>query len=265
MTDERDQDEELPRHHIRSLGRGLAVIRAFDGDRARQTLSEVARTTGLSRAAARRFLLTLVDLGYVSVSDQRFELTPKVLEIGYAYLSSVSLPQLAQRHLEFISQEADESASVAVLDGRDVIYVARVAKSRIMTVAINVGTRFPAYATSLGRAILAGLPEDELDRYLEQHALEPRTARTITDPQLLREELHRIREQGYALLDQELEPGLRSIAVPIHDPQGRVIAATNISTHSSRVPLDTLFDRLLPILREGATRIEHDLALADRA
>lgn len=262
MIDDPDAADDLPRHHIRSLGRGLAVIRAFDGEHPRQTLSEVARSTGLSRAAARRFLLTLVDLGYVSVRDHRFQLTPKVLEIGYAYLSSVSLPQLAQRHLEYIAGEAEESASVSVLDDRDVIYIARVAKSRIMTVSINVGTRFPAYATSLGRAILAGLEPDELDSYLDRYELEALTPRTIIDEGMFRDELTRVREQGYALLDQELEPGLRSIAVPVRDPSHRVVAASNISTHSSRVPMDDLLERLLPILQEGTARIEYDLALA---
>jgi len=265
VTGQPEEPDELPRHHIRSLSRGLAVIRAFDGDRPSQTLSEVSRTTGLSRAAARRCLLTLEDLGYVSVSEHRFALTPKILEIGYAYLSSVSLPQLAQRHLEHVAGEAGESASVAVLEGRDVVYLARVAKSRIMTVAINVGTRFPAYATSLGRALLAGLEPEALDAYLDRHDLEALTPRTITDPAILHEELERVRRQGYALVDQELEPGLRSIAVPIRDQQGQVTAAANLSTHSTRTSMEDLLDRLLPILRDGATRIEQDLALAGRS
>lgn len=261
MTEASDSYE---RHHIRSLGRGLAVIRAFDEDHPRQTLSEVARRTGLTRAAARRFLLTLADLGYVTASDQRFELTPRVLELGYAYLASVSLPKLSQRHLEYIATEAQESSSVSVIDGRNVVYVARVATRRIMTVAISVGTRFPAYATSMGRAILASSNDDTIDEYLANYALEPLTDRTITDPDLFRAELARIREQGYAVLDQELEPGLRSIAVPVHAADGGVVAAANLSTHTSRVSHEDLLDRLLPILREGTARIEADLALTKR-
>src|SRR5919205_75546 len=153
-------------HFVRSLERGLAVIRAFDASAPELTLSDVARLTGLTRAAARRFLLTLVDLGYVRFDGRLFSLTPRVLELGYAYLSGLTLPDIAEPHLEWLAREVGESSSMSVLDGEDVVYVARVPTSRIMTVAINVGTRFPAYATSMGRVLLAGLSVGALDDYL---------------------------------------------------------------------------------------------------
>src|SRR3954470_7163384 len=200
---------------VQSLERGLAVIRAFDAEHPELTLSEVARATGLTRAAARRFLLTLVDLGYVHTDGRRFALSPRVLDLGYAYLSGLGLPDIAEPHLERLAAEVRESSSVSVLDGDDIVYVARVPTSRIMRVAINVGTRFPAHATSMGRVQLAGLPEAGLDAYLARAELRPLTSRTLTDPDALRAELARIRAQGWALVDQELEEGLRSVAAPI--------------------------------------------------
>src|SRR5262245_14424765 len=204
-------------HFVQSLERGLAVIRAFDAEHPELTLSDVARATGLTRAAARRFLLTLQDLGYVRTDGRLFALTPRVLELGYAYLSSLSLPEVAEPHLERLAAEVRESSSVSVLDGDDIVYVARVPTSRIMRVAINVGTRFPAYATSMGRVQLAALPGAELDAYLDRVELRPLTANTLIDPAKLRAELDRIRQQGWALVDQELEEGLRSVAAPIRD------------------------------------------------
>ena len=167
-------------YFVQSLQRGLEVIRAFDADARELTLSDVARRTGLSRAAARRFLLTLVDLGYVRTDARYFSLSPRVLELGYAYLSSLSLPEVAEPHLEALVAEVRESSSLSVLDGPDIVYVARVPVSRIMTVAINVGTRFPAHATSMGRVLLAGLAEPELDAYLEQAELQRLSPRTVT-------------------------------------------------------------------------------------
>jgi len=173
------------------MARGLAVIKAFDEDHQQLTLSEVASITGLARAAARRFLLTLAELGYVRTDGRMFALTPRVLELGYAYLSSLSLPQIAEPHLERMVAEVQESASVTVLDDTDIVYVARVPTSRIMRVTISIGTRFPAYATSMGRVLLAGLTPAELDAYLERVSMRPITARTITDPDALRAELDR--------------------------------------------------------------------------
>lgn len=257
--------EERAAHHVQSLARGLAVIRAFDAQHPARTLSDVARTAGLTRAAARRFLLTLVDLGYVRTDGKAFALTPRVLELGYAYLATQTLPEVAQPHLERLVAELHESSSVSVLDGLDVVYVARVATSRIMAVAITVGTRFPAHATSMGRVLLAGLEDDELDRHLAGAVLRSLTARTLTDEAHLRESLVKVRRQGWAIADQELEEGLRSAAVPIRDRAGRTVAAVNLSAHASRTSLQALRTRAVPALRRTAAAIEADLHLTDLA
>lgn len=245
---------------VQSLARGLAVIKAFDADHAQLTLSDVARATGLTRAAARRFLHTLVELGYIRTDGRFFALRPRILELGYAFLSSLSLPEVALPHLEHLAATVHESSSVAVLDGDEVVYVARVPTKRIMAVAISVGTRFPAYATSLGRVLLAGQSPDWLNGYLATVKLRPLTRRTITDPVELRAEIDRVRAQGWALVDQELEEGLRSLAVPIHDPDGRVIAGVNVSAHISRGSSATIRDELLPHLQETVTLIQEDLS-----
>ena len=245
--------------YVQSLARGLAVIRAFDETRPEMTLSDVARATDLSRAAARRFLHTLVQLGYVWTDGRLFALTPRVLELGFAYLSSVSLPEIAQPHLERLVSRVHESASVSVLDGDDIVYIARVPTSRIMTVSINIGTRFPAYATSMGRVLLANLPAERLDDFLARVRLDPLGPHTVGSAEELRAELARIREQGWALVDQELEAGLRSIAAPIRDRAERVVAAANISSHASRTTADQAAEHLLPPLRDTAAAIEADL------
>ncbi|WP_028646974.1 IclR family transcriptional regulator [Nocardiopsis sp. CNT312] len=251
-------------HFVQSLERGLSVIRAFSAEHPSMTLSDVARTTGLTRAAARRFLLTLVDLGYVRTDGRLFSLTPRVLDLGYAYVASAGLPDLAQPHLEDLSSRVRESVSVSVLDGDDIVYVARVATLRIMTVAITVGTRFPAAATSMGRVLLAGFDGDELDSFLARAELRKLTEATITDPGELRAEIHRVREQGYAVVDQELEAGLRSLAAPIRDGSGRVIAAANVSAHAGRSSVENVYRDLLPALLETTGRIEADLAAVGR-
>jgi IclR family transcriptional regulator, pca regulon regulatory protein len=243
---------------VQSLERGLAVIRAFTADRPSLTLSEVAVATGVTRAAARRFLITLMSLGYVRSDGRQFSLRPRVLDLGYAYLSSLSLPEVAEPHLEALVAEINESSSVSVLDGDEIVYVARVPVSRIMTVAISVGTRFPAYATSMGRVLLAGLPDDELDDYLAKVRLSRLTGRTVTSRSNLRAEILRVRAQGWALVDQELEDGLRSVAAPIRDRNGRTIAAVNVSVAASRMPLDAIRPTVVPPLVATAARIEAD-------
>ena len=258
-------DSQEPGHDgdfVQSLERGLAVIRAFDADHPKLTLSEVAVSTGLSRAAARRFLRTLVQLGYMRSDGSRFALRPKILELGYAYLSSLTLPEVAMPHLEQLAEQVRESSSVSELDGDDVIYIARVPTKRIMTVTISVGTRFPAYATSMGRVLLAAQPEDRLDSYLASVSLRGLTGHTITSATALRRELRKIRGQGWAVVDQELEEGLRSIAAPIRDVDGQVIAAVNVSTHAGRRSLTSVVDDLLQPLLATAQRIEVDLARA---
>jgi IclR family pca regulon transcriptional regulator len=244
---------------VQSLGRGLAVIRAFDADRPQMSLSEVARATQLPRAAARRFLHTLVALGYMTTDGRLFALRPRILELGYAYLSSLTLPEVATPHLKDLVSQVQESSSVSVLDGEEVVYVARVPTRRIMTVAISVGTRFPAYATSMGRVLLAGHDDDWLAGYLASARLHPLTPRTITSPKALMEELRRIRAQGWALVDEELEEGLRAIAAPLRDGEGRVVAAVNLSAQAQRWAPERICAELLPPLLRTTARIEEDL------
>jgi IclR family transcriptional regulator, pca regulon regulatory protein len=236
------------------------VMRSLNVPGRGQTLAEVARDTQLPRAAVRRFLLTLEELGYVRSEDRRFSLTPRVLELGYAYLSALSLPEIAQPHLRLLVGQVDESCSMSVLDDTDIVYVAREPTRRIMTVAISIGTRFPAYATSMGRAMLSQLPEAELRAVLARSHPRSLTPKTISGPEQLLSEMARVRQQGWALVDQELEDGLRSIAAPVRNPRGQTLAAVNLSTHASRTTLDELRGPLLAQLLQTVAAIEADLA-----
>ena len=244
---------------VQSLGRGLAVIRTFDGVPS-QTLSEVAVASGLTRAAARRFLLTLAELGYVDVEGRSFRLTPRVLELGRPYLSNLTLPEVALPHLRDLVAGVRESSTVAVLDRGQIVYIAHVPADRVLSVSITVGGRDPAEATALGRMLLASQSDEWLDRYLSQVQLVPHTRRTIVDPARLRAELVRVRRQGFALVDQELEEGLRAVAVPVHDGEGRVVAAVNVALHASRWPIEAIRTGLVPSLLEAAAAIDADLA-----
>lgn len=245
--------------YVQSLARGLSVIRAFDGDHAEMTLSDLARRTGLTRATSRRFLLTLVELGYVKTDGRLFSLTARVLELGFSYLSALSLPEIAQPHLEQLAASIHESTSASVLDGSDIVYVARVPTRRIMSVRINIGTRFPAYATSMGRVLLSGLTKEELDVHLAGIDFEGLTSHTVTSRTALEEELTRVREQGWAIVDQELEDGLRSIAAPIRHGTGVVLAAINVSTTASSHTVESIHETLLPPLLLAAENISNDL------
>ena len=245
---------------VQSLDRGLAVIRAFDAEHPELTLSEVARLTGLTRAAARRFLRTLVEIGYMRTDGGKFALRPKVLELGYAYLSSLSLPELALPHMEQLVEHTHESSSLCVLDGDEIVYVARVPTKRIMAVVIAVGTRFPAYATSMGRVLLAGRSDDWLDGFLASAELRRLTPHTTTDIAELRAELVRIRERGWAMVDQELEEGLLSAAAPVRDATGRVVAALNVAVNASRRSAGEVEHQVVPLLLDTARQIEQDLA-----
>ncbi len=244
---------------VQSFERGLAVIRAFGPERASLTLSEVAQHTGMTRAAARRFLLTLRSLGYVHFDGRAFSLRPRVLELGYAYLSSLPLGELATPHMRALVQQLHESSSTSVLDDDDIVYVARVPTKRIMSINLVVGTRLPAYPTSMGRVLLAGLAPAELDAYLDRVTLEPITARTVTSASELRRIVDKVRTQGFAMVDQELEQGVRSVAAPLHDASGTVVAALNVSAHAARTSLDTLRDTFLPAVRATAALIDADL------
>ena len=254
-------DTTRPRNadYVQSLERGLAVIRAFDSEHRELGLSEVARATGLTRAAARRFLLTLVALGYMHFDGSRFSLRPRVLELGFAYLSSLSLPELAEPHMEALVAQINESSSISVLDDTDIVYVARVPTRRIMSITIAVGTRLPAYATSMGRVLLAALPDAELEERLARIDVRPLTPRTVTSHAALRKVLDQVRRQGYAVTDQELEQGLRSAAVPIHDASGAVVAALNVSVHASRASMHELRARFLPPARATGDAIDAEL------
>jgi IclR family pca regulon transcriptional regulator len=247
---------------VQSLARGLAVIRAFDADHTHMTLTEVAKRTDLTRATTRRFLMTLEELGYVRSDGRDFSLTPLVLQLGYAYLSGLSLSQVAQPHLQDLSTTLSESTSAAVLDGADIVYVARVSARRIMTVGINVGTRFPAYATSMGRVLLAGLSKAELDAYLNFVPLVALTPRTISTRGALLDELEKVRDQGWAMVDQELEVGLMSMAAPIHDRSGRVVAAVNVSLPAQNgMSGRESVDKVRKALMRTAEAISTDVAL----
>ena len=248
------------KQHLQSLERGIAVIQVFSHEHPSLTLSEVARLTGMTRATARRILLTLEKLGHVRSDGRRFSLTPRVLTLGWAYLSSLNLWEIAQPLMEDLVQETHESCSAATLDLPDIVYVARVPTRRIMTIALGVGTRLPAHATSMGRVLLADLPQAELDAYLSEYELEQFTPHTIVAPNALLAAVAEVREQGWALVDQELEIGLRSVAAPIRGANGRTIAALNASAAAPRVSTEELRKRFLPALLRTAEQISASLA-----
>lgn len=256
---EKDSSHSASDYYVQSLARGLSVIRAFSADHPERTLSDIARSTGLTRATTRRFLLTLVELGYVKTDGRFFALNAKVLELGFSYLSALSLPEIAQPHLEQLAATIHESTSASVLDGTDIVYVARVPTRGIMSVRINIGTRFPAYATSMGRVLLSGLAPSDLAAHLATLNFTGLTSHTITSRSTLLEELRRVREQGWAIVDQELEEGLRSIAVPVRHRQGTIVAAINVSTTSTSHTLESIHEYLLPPLQLAAERISQDL------
>lgn len=245
---------------VQSLVRGVSIIRSFDAEHPRMTLAEVSKRTNLSRATVRRFLYTLVSLGYVETDGRDFALRARVLELGYSYLSSSQLPEIARPHLRRLTEQVHESSSVSVLDEQEIVYVARVPVKRIMTVSINVGTRFPAHSTSMGRAILAGLSPIELNNWLRDATLDKLTELTITDRAALEDELLKVRNRGWSLVDQELEIGLRSIAVPIKNALGVTIAAANISASAHQGTVDDIVTNLLPPLQAAVQAIEFDLA-----
>ncbi len=243
------------RDFVQSLERGLAIIRVFSAQQPSMTVSEIAAEVGLTRAAVRRFLLTLSELGYVHGKNNRFELTPQVLELGYSYLSSLSFPDVALPRLEQLVIDTAEASEGSILDRGDIVYVVRVPGPTMMTISVNVGARRPAYATAMGRVMLAHLPAAELDHYLDTYVLEPVLPRTITDPDEFRAELGRVRESGFALVNQELEEGLVAIAVPVRDRNGRVRAAINLSTYIGRKSVKEM-RALVPTIRAAAADIE---------
>jgi IclR family transcriptional regulator, pca regulon regulatory protein len=238
---------------VRALARGLAVLETLNANHSAMTLSEVAEHVALTRGSTRRLLLTLAELGYVGMADNRFSLRPRVLRLGYGYLSALPVWTAAKPIVEALATETGESCSVAVLDGTDIVYVVRAAARRIVNDYLAVGTRLPAYATSMGKVLLAGLPETELAHYLKVARLERITSATLTTPDGLHRVLAAARDDGWAVNDEEIEMDLRSIAVGIPGKRG-VAAAINISVRASRVPLEQLQD-YLPRLRTAASTI----------
>jgi len=241
---------------VQSIEKGLKVISAFGAENPRMTLTEVATMLDMTRANARRILLTLQHLGYVTSEDGKwFSLTAKVLSLGYSFLSSQSLPELARPFMQQLTESVNESCSLSVLDGSEIVYTARVQTKRIMTIALGVGTRLPAHATSMGKALLANLSPAQAHPILEKLSYEAFTSHTLDKAAFL-SNLDSIREQGYAIANQELEIGVRSIACPVRDKAGCVQAALNISGHASRVTVEEMKAKYLPALQKTVTEIE---------
>jgi beta-ketoadipate pathway transcriptional regulators, PcaR/PcaU/PobR family len=245
-----------------SLARGLAVIHAFQERKRHLTIAQISHRTEIPRAAVRRCLHTLMKLGYVTSDGRTYSLLPKVLTLGHAYLSSTPLAVTAQPILDRLSEQLHEACSMATLEGDEILYIARSATpQRLISVDLSVGSRLPAYCTSMGRILLAGLNDDALEDYLAHADLQVKTSRTVHTPEMLRASIAEIRQQGWVIIDQELEVGLRSIAVPLKDSAGQVLAALNVGTHAGRVSRQELETRFLPVLleasRELGTRLFH--------
>ncbi|MCC8394719.1 IclR family transcriptional regulator [Paraburkholderia sp. MMS20-SJTR3] len=246
--------------YVQSFARGLAVIRAFDASRPEQTLTDVAAATGLTRAGARRILLTLQTLGYVEAEGRLFRLTPKILDLGFAYLTSMPFWNLAEPVMENLSAQVHESCSAAVLDRTEIVYVLRVPTHKIMTINLSIGSRLPAYCTSMGRVLLASLDEDTLDATLNSSPLYAYTPRTVTDKEELKKVIAQVRRQGWAIVDQELEGGLISLSAPIRNRQGRVIAALNISGNAQRNSAKQMVKAFLEPLQQAAQTVSEMVA-----
>ena len=244
---------------VQSLERGLSVIRSFSRESPALTLTEIADRTGLTRAAARRFLLTLRDMGYVASDGRLFSLRPRVLELGYSYLSSLPVWEIARPHLEHLADLVQETTSASVLDGSDIVFVARVETKRIMSMTLGVGSRLPAWATAMGRVLLAELPPHQLDDYFSRVRLLPLNGRTITDQASLRQIIDRTRTDGWTLVDGEIEEGVRSLAVPLRSPDGRAEAALTVCSHAFRVSVERIMDEFLPLVTETSRRITAEL------
>lgn len=250
-----DEDPTESRNYVTALARGLEVIRAFTGHNQQMTLADIARVSDLPRATVRRCLITLQTLGYVESQGRFFSLTPHVLTLAQAYLRSSVLPRVAQPFLERVSEATGESCSASILNGAEVIYVARSSRKRIASLHRDVGTHLPAYCTSMGRVLLAALSPAELDGFLGRAVLEAHTPHTLTDPAPLRAALARVALEGFCVVDQELEIDLRGLAVPLRNGSGRVVAALNISTQAGRTTREEMLSRLLPALRNAAAEM----------
>lgn len=245
-----------PPEHVNALARGLSVLRAFDRSHLSMTLSEVAVRTDMNRAAARRFLLTLVHEGYVAYDGKYFRLRPAVLDLGYSALASMAFAEIAGEAMDELAEELGETCLAAVLDGRDVVYVARSKTTRLFTLNIDVGDRLPAFCMSTGRMLLSALDEQALDRWLADFEPTAFTEHTVTSMPRLRAAIASAGAAGYSIVDQEYEPGFRSLSVPIHDGSGVVAAALNVCCPSAQATPDVLRERFVPVMRASAARIE---------
>jgi IclR family pca regulon transcriptional regulator len=254
-TDEASLPQEPGDNYVQSFARGLEVIRSFSAESQRQTLTEVAERTGLTRAGARRILLTLHTLGYVRHDGRLFQLSPRILDLGFAYLSSLPFWNLAEPVMEKLVADVKESCSAAVLDGTDIVYVLRVPTQKIMSINLGVGSRLPAYCTSMGRMLLAGLPEDELRTRLIQSNPMARTPKTKVSVEDLMDCIAQIRQQGWSQVDQELEEGLISMAAPIRDRNGTILAALNISGQANRTSASVMQETMLEPLLGAASSV----------
>ncbi len=241
--------------YVQSFARGLEVIRSFSAKAPRQTLSEVAAKTGLTRAGARRILLTLQTLGYVTLESKHFSLSPRILDLGFAYLSSMPIWNLAEPAMQALAAQVNESCSAAVLDGCDIVYVLRMPTHKIMSISLGVGSRLPAYCTSMGRLLLSDLPEGEMNRRLADSDLIARTKHTVTDPAQLAQRIAQVRRQGWALVDQELEEGMVSLAAPIRGREGAMVAALNISGQANRTNAKSMQAAMLTPLLDAAEAV----------
>ncbi|ACC72899.1 IclR family transcriptional regulator [Paraburkholderia phymatum] len=247
--------------YVQSFARGLAVIRAFNAERPEQTLTDVASATGLTRAGARRILLTLQTLGYVEAEGRLFRLTPKILDLGFAYLTSMPFWNLAEPFMEELSAQVHESCSAAVLDRTEIVYVLRVPTHKIMTINLSIGSRLPAYCTSMGRVLLSALDEATLDATLDASRITAHTPRTITDKDELKKVIAQVRTQGWAVVDQELEGGLISLSAPIRNRRGQIIAAMNISGNAQRNSAKQMVKAFLEPLQKAAQSVSNMVAL----
>lgn len=253
-----ESEPSRPSYFLESLERGMRVLRCFDANHQKQTLSEVAQALSISRATARRVLLTLVDLGYMKQEGRHFSLTPRVLTFGFSYLTNLSLPGIAQPHINQVSQELGEAISVAILDGEDVVFVARTATPGLVNVAINVGTRFPAHATSSGHVLTANLPTGAREDYLRTVHLHPYTPFTVVDREVLRTELEAAAAQDWAVSANELEVGMLGVAVPIREFPNQVTGAVTVELPASRYSPEELEEKVIPRLAECARAIATD-------
>lgn len=258
------ENDRKPREFVQGLERGFAVIGAFSPEERSLTIAQVAEQTGFTRAVARRYLLTLRELGYVVRDGDRFMLTPKLLDLGFAYLSTLDLTSVVQPFMAQVTSTLHESCSVSVLDDREIVYVVRRPAKRIMSINLAVGSRLPAHATSMGKVMLAFQDPEWLDRFFESSPLEKMTDRTIVEESEFRAVLAQVRDLGWAIADEETERGVRSVAAPIFDRDGNVCAAINVAGHAARVSLAQLRKEYLPVVLEAARGISEALGASGR-